>query len=134
MTTTNAWRKTKASVVTLTLTAALTGPALVSAQQSSVPAQLQAQAQAPAPAQAPAQQTEVQTQGPAAAPAVAEEKGPNTGRVSLLLGADWASAYYFRGILNEQNGGNNVQPYAEIGFKLLDNVGPLTSLVIAPGI
>jgi hypothetical protein len=52
----------------------------------------------------------------------------------LLLGADWASAYYFRGIVSEQNGGNNVQPYAEIGFKLLDNVGPLTSLVIAPGI
>src|SRR5215211_5497164 len=63
-----------------------------------------------------------------------EDKGPNTGRVALTLGADWASAYYFRGIANEQNGGSNVQPYAEIGFKLLDNVGPLTSLVITPGI
>jgi hypothetical protein len=50
------------------------------------------------------------------------------------VGADWASAYYFRGIGNVQNGGSNVQPYAEIGFKLLDNVGPLSSLVISPGI
>jgi hypothetical protein len=63
-----------------------------------------------------------------------EEKGPNTGRVSLGLGADWASAYYFRGIANVQNGGSNVQPYAEINFKLLENMGPLSSLVITPGI
>ena len=93
------------------------------------------QAPPPAPAPAPAQQIEIQTQGPAATPApVAAEKGPNTGRVSLLMGVDWASAYYFRGIANEQNGGNNVQPYGEVGFKLLENMGPLTSLVIAPGI
>src|SRR5262245_48225221 len=63
-----------------------------------------------------------------------EEPSPNTGRVALTLGADWASAYYFRGIANVQNGGSNVQPYAEIGFKLLENTGPLTSLVISPGI
>lgn len=63
-----------------------------------------------------------------------EEKPPNTGRVSLGLGADWASAYYFRGIAGVQNGGSNVQPYAEIGFKLLEDAGPLTSLVITPGI
>jgi hypothetical protein len=66
--------------------------------------------------------------------AAGEDERPNTGRVSLNLGADWASAYYFRGIANVQNGGSNVQPYAEIGFKLLDNVGPLSSVVIAPGI
>ena len=64
----------------------------------------------------------------------ARRRPPNTGRVSLGLGADWASAYYFRGIANVQNGGSNVQPYAEIGFKLLENEGPLTSLVITPGI
>ncbi len=63
-----------------------------------------------------------------------EDSRPNTGRVSLGLGADWASAYYFRGIAGVQNGGSNVQPYAEIGIKLLDNVGPLSSLVFAPGI
>jgi hypothetical protein len=54
--------------------------------------------------------------------------------VSLSLGADWASAYYFRGIANVQNGGSNVQPYAEVGFKLLENQGPLTALTFAPGI
>jgi hypothetical protein len=70
---------------------------------------------------------------PSLAMAGADER-PNTGRVSLNLGADWASAYYFRGIANVQNGGSNVQPYAEIGFKLLENAGPLSSLVIAPGL
>jgi hypothetical protein len=63
-----------------------------------------------------------------------EDEGPNTGRVSLGLGADWASAYYFRGIAGVQNGGSNVQPYAEIGIKLLENEGPLSSLVFSPGI
>jgi hypothetical protein len=82
-----------------------------------------------------AQETDLQPQGPAAvgAPA-AEEMSPNTGRVSLSLGADWASAYYFRGIAGVQNGGSNVQPYAEIGFKLLENQGALSSLVFSPGI
>jgi hypothetical protein len=70
---------------------------------------------------------------PPLAMAGADER-PNSGRVSLNLGADWASAYYFRGIANVQNGGSNVQPYAEIGFKLLENVGPLSALVISPGI
>jgi hypothetical protein len=81
---------------------------------------------------ASAQQTEMRAQ--ASGTSASEEKPPNTGRVSLGLGADWASAYYFRGIANVQNGGSNVQPYAEIGFKLLENAGPLTSLVITPGI
>lgn len=87
----------------------------------------------PSWAQTRAQPTEGQTEGPSAAPAAAEAKGPSADRVSLLLGVDWASAYYFRGIVNEQSGGNNVQPYAELGFTLMDHVGPLTSLVIAPG-
>jgi hypothetical protein len=114
--------KESAAVVALMATLAAAWP--VSAQPSSGPAQTQA----------PAQPTQVKTDGPAGAPAVADEKGPNAGRVSLLLGVDWASAYYFRGIVNEQSGGNNVQPYAELGFTLLDRVGPLTSLVVAPGI
>ncbi len=92
----------------------------------------------PAPAQAPepspAQPTQVQTQGPAAPAAPTPEAAPNTGRVSLSLGADWVSAYYFRGIATTQNGGNNVQPYGEIGFRLLENMGPLTSLTASPGI
>jgi hypothetical protein len=70
---------------------------------------------------------------PPLARAGADER-PNTGRLSLNLGADWASAYYFRGIANVQNGGSNVQPFAELGFKLLENAGPLSALVISPGI
>jgi hypothetical protein len=106
------WRKWIAVVTGLALTGVVAGPSLTAAQQ-----------------------TDMQTQGPAAVGASAgEEINPNSGRVSLSLGADWASAYYFRGIASEQNGGSNVQPYAEIGFKLLDNVGPLSSLVFAPGI
>ncbi|MGH7303417.1 MAG: hypothetical protein ACRELZ_09015 [Candidatus Rokuibacteriota bacterium] len=85
-----------------------------------------AQAPTPSPTQpAPAQP---------AAPAPAPEAPPNTGRVSLAAGADWASAYYFRGIVTTQNGGNNVQPYGEVAFRLLENMGPLTSLSVAPGI
>jgi hypothetical protein len=99
------WRTWIAAVVGLALAGEIVGPSLVSAQGSA-----------------------------ATAEAAGEEKGPNTGRVTLGLGADWASAYYFRGIANVQNGGSNVQPYAEVGFKLLDNVGPLSSLVITPGI
>jgi hypothetical protein len=106
------WRQWVAAVAGLALIGGVVGPSLAWAQQ-----------------------TDMQTQGPAASTARGgEEKGPNTGRVSLGLGADWASAYYFRGIANVQNGGSNVQPYAEIGFKLLEDVGPLTSLVFAPGI
>jgi hypothetical protein len=86
-----------------------------------------AQAQTPAPSPSP-----TEAEKPAAAPA--PEPGPNTGRLSLNLGTDWASAYYFRGIATTQNGGNNVQPYAEFGLRLLENLGPLTSLVVSPGI
>src|SRR5262245_18245174 len=106
------WQKWMAAVAGLTLAGGVVGPSLASAQQ-----------------------THVQAPGAAAtAEPAGEEKSPNTGRVSLGLGADWASAYYFRGIANVQNGGSNIQPYAEIGFKLLENTGPLTSLVITPGI
>jgi hypothetical protein len=106
------WRKWIAALAGFALVEGVAGPSLASAQQ-----------------------TDMQTHGTAASAAVGgEEAAPNTGRLSLGLGADWASAYYFRGIANEQNGGSNVQPYAEIGFKLLDNVGPLSSLVFAPGI
>src|SRR5262249_25554526 len=90
---------------------AVVAPGSPGARQSGGEGQVQAQAQtppAPVPVQEPpkdpAQQTDVQTQGPAAGAApVAEEKGPNTGRVALLMGVDWASAYYFRGIANFQN-------------------------------
>src|SRR5262245_44197102 len=106
------WRKWIGVVVGLVLSEGAAGPSLASAQPTDWP-----------------------TQGPATAgQPTTEEKPPNTGRLSLGLGVDWASAYYFRGIANVQNGGSNVQPYVEIGFKLIENVGPLTSLAITPGI
>lgn len=120
------WRRWVAAVAGLALAGPIVGGGTAMAQQPSTQVETQAQA--------PAQQTEEQTQGPAAGGVVApEEKGPNTGRVGLVLGADWASAYYFRGIVNEQNGGNNVQPYGEIGFRLLENMGSLTSLSVGAG-
>jgi hypothetical protein len=130
------WRRWMAAVVALALTGALATPGPASAQSPiPPPAQTEVQqAQAPPPAPSPAQPTQVQTEGPAAPAAATPEAAPNTGRVSLTLGADWASAYYFRGIATTQNGGNNVQPYGEIGFRILENKGPLTSLTASPGI
>jgi hypothetical protein len=62
-----------------------------------------------------------------------EEKRPNTGRVSLNFGVDWVSAYYFRGIAQEQSGAN-FQPAGALSFKLIENAGPLTALTATPGI
>jgi hypothetical protein len=61
-----------------------------------------------------------------------EEKRPNTGRIGLNFGVDWASAYYFRGIAQEQSGAN-FQPYGSLSFKLIENAGPLTALTATPG-
>ena len=46
-----------------------------------------------------------------------EEAGPNTGAVSLSAGVDVASAYYYRGIPQEDQG-VITQPWMEIGFNL----------------
>jgi hypothetical protein len=62
----------------------------------------------------------------------AEEKGPNTGAVSILMGMDWTSDYYFRGILQADKGWI-LQPYGEITFKLLENMGPLNALGLTIG-
>jgi hypothetical protein len=56
----------------------------------------------------------------------------NTGRISLSFGVDWASAYYFRGIAQEQSGAN-FQPAGALSFKLIENAGPLTALTATPG-
>jgi hypothetical protein len=132
-------RSSMGTVVALALAGAMVGPPLASAQSSPPVEEGQAQATpaAPsteAPAQAQATPPVSPTEGPAGTPAVGEEKGPNTGRISVLLGVDWASAYYFRGIVTTQNGGNNAQPYGEVGIRLLEDLGPLTSLTVAPGI
>lgn len=47
----------------------------------------------------------------------AEIESVNKGRVSLSLGFDITSAYYFRGVPQE-NQGFIIQPYAEVGFNL----------------
>ena len=47
-------------------------------------------------------------------------EGPNLGNVSLSAGVDGATAYFFRGILQERDGGI-IWPYVEIAIKLWDN-------------
>lgn len=68
----------------------------------------------------------------AAEEAKPEDKGPNTGAVSILMGMDWTSDYYFRGILQSDDGWI-LQPYGEITFKLLENIGPLNALSLTIG-
>ena len=64
---------------------------------------------------------------PAAAQASEAAKGPNTGRVSINAGVDWTSAYFFRGIKQETED-LILQPYGEVGLKLVDQAGALTAL------
>src|SRR4029453_15121795 len=130
----NEWRRWIAEGAGLARAGPLAAPGPGPAHASPpAPAQTAVQ-QAQAPTPSPAQPAPGQTPGTAAPTAPTEPPGPNTGAISLTGGTDWASAYYFRGIATTQNGGNNVQPYAEIGFRLLENMGPLTSLSVAPGI
>lgn len=68
----------------------------------------------------------------AAGPALAQEPAPNTGRLALNVGADWASRYYFRGILQERDD-YIVQPFADLTFKLYDGKGPLSALNLTLG-
>ena len=74
----------------------------------------------------------VSAQQPTSPEAKPEDKGPNTGRISLNFGVDFATAYYFRGIAQEQNG-VNFQPSGALTFKLIENAGPLTALTASPG-
>jgi len=76
----------------------------------------------------------VQTEGPAATPATFAPAESSTSPFSVLVGTNWASAYYWRGFRQTPNGSPNLQPYLELGVKLLKDAGPLSSLVIAPGI
>src|SRR5262245_30138205 len=49
-----------------------------------------------------------------------EPPGPNTGRLSLNVGVDFPSRYYFRGILQEKED-YIIQPFADLTFKLYEN-------------
>ena len=126
-----------AAATVLSFGATMADIPVASAQQSETAVQVEAET--PAPAEQP-EGVRVAHHGPQKGPeplpsglASPEEKGPNTGRISLALGADWVSAYYFRGIVFQESGGDNVQPYLEVRFRLLEDLGPLTSLTLAGG-
>ncbi|MGH7787052.1 MAG: hypothetical protein ACRERC_09320 [Candidatus Binatia bacterium] len=62
-----------------------------------------------------------------------EEEGPNRGRVSLVVGNDFTTAYFFRGILQERNG-FIWQPYAELGISLFErDEGPVRGIGLGIG-
>ena len=58
---------------------------------------------------------------------------PNTGKVSIGAGFDIPTAYYFRGILQEDEG-FIAQPYGELGFNLYESEGAFSSATLALGI
>jgi len=63
----------------------------------------------------------------------AQDKGPNTGRVSLSMGMDWTTHYFFRGILQEDQG-IILQPYGDVTFKLMEGEGAFTNLGLTVGL
>ena len=69
---------------------------------------------------------------PAAPQASETAKGPNAGRLSISAGVDWTSAYFFRGIKQETED-LILQPYGELGMKLVDQAGALTALTLTGG-
>jgi hypothetical protein len=59
--------------------------------------------------------------------------GTNEGRVSLDVGVDFTTDYYFRGIIQETED-SIIQPHAEIGLKLYEGEGGLNSISATLGI
>jgi hypothetical protein len=57
---------------------------------------------------------------------------PNTGRLSISGGVDITTAYFFRGILQERNGGI-IQPYGELGVSLFKGEGDFSGLSLFGG-
>lgn len=70
--------------------------------------------------------TALMAQQPAAPAAPAAEPAMNNSKLSLTVGVDFYTHYFFRGILQE-NQGFIAQPYAEVGFKLFEADGPISS-------
>ncbi len=58
---------------------------------------------------------------------------PNTGRLSLSASVDWTTAYFYRGILQEDQG-IIVQPGIELGVNLFQGDGTISSVDIFGGI
>jgi hypothetical protein len=65
--------------------------------------------------------------------AKAEEAKPNTGAVSFSAGVDFWTHYFFRGILQE-NQGVITQPYGAVTIKLMESDGPINSISITGGV
>jgi len=68
-------------------------------------------------------------------PAHAQEEAPvNSGAISVSAGADVTSKYYFRGLLQEDQG-LIIQPWAEIGATVLEKeTGPIQTVSVFGGI
>jgi uncharacterized protein (TIGR02001 family) len=62
-----------------------------------------------------------------------EELPPNTGRLSVDASIDWTSKYYFRGIIQEDDG-LIIQPGVELGLNLFQGDDFVTSLDVYAGI
>jgi hypothetical protein len=64
--------------------------------------------------------------------AAQDDKGPNTGRLSLSGGIDFPTDYYFRGIVQETRD-YIIQPYGDLTFKLWDGVPAFSNLALTIG-
>ncbi len=67
------------------------------------------------------------------AQAAEEAKGPNRGNVSVSLGVEFPTAYFFRGILQEDRG-FIAQPFLEANIKVYEGDAPLNSVSAKLGI
>jgi hypothetical protein len=65
--------------------------------------------------------------------AAEEAKGPNRGNVSVSAGVEFPTAYFFRGILQEDRG-FIAQPFLETNIKVYEAEGPLNSVSAKLGI
>jgi hypothetical protein len=76
--------------------------------------------------------------GLVATAADAQDKGPNTGRISFSGGIDVPTDYFFRGIAQEKDGfvdGNYIlQPYGDLTVKLLEGQGAVTNIGLTFGL
>ena len=69
-----------------------------------------------------------------AAPAAAQDADPNPGAVTLTGGIDFLNAYYFRGIpQDEDDFGNVIWPYADLGIALFSGDGAVKSVGVNIG-
>jgi hypothetical protein len=68
----------------------------------------------------------------------AQDKGPNTGRISFSGGIDVPTDYFFRGIVQEKDSFLDdsyiLQPYGDLTFKLWEGKGPLSAVGLTIGL